>query len=85
MKLLKTIYEKIEEPLSEVLSHFVTTAAWLVAIFLTNVIMHFLALDVSKIPFTEVRLEDWITVMDVVAITIVLGHGLWASLRGKDA
>ncbi|MGR9276122.1 hypothetical protein ACU8KI_16080 [Rhizobium leguminosarum] len=82
MKFLEKLYSKLEEPLADVLGHFFTTIVWLTAIFLTTLVMHVFHLDASEIPFLHIRLEDWITSMDIIAVTVVLGSGLWKSVRG---
>ncbi len=84
MRFLTKLYEEIESPLSDVIGHFLTMVSWLFAIFCTKHLMHLLSLDLKLIPFTNVSLEDWLSFMEIAAITALIGVGIWRSVRGRN-
>src|SRR5689334_17945688 len=76
LSIVSSLAEKLEEPLTELIAHFVVTVCALVFIALTDFLLHLLHIDERLVPLTGITLSSWMFAMDVLTVSLVLTVGL---------
>jgi len=89
-----TLWPRLEQPLADIIVHFVVSLLSVLSIAFLELVLHIAGLDGKAIPGTQlmlkwlgfntqVTLSDWMTVLEVGAITVINIAGIFRAITGS--
>ena len=74
-------WTRLEAPLTEIFVHVVLTIAALLGIAVIDQTVRTLGLVTKTIPGTPFLLSDWLFILEVLAVTLIVGVGIYQAIK----